>query len=1109
MFRFAFVSTLLALALTTSAFAADADYMLRRPDVSADTVAFVYDNDIWVVSKDGGIALPLSSPEGRESSPKFSPDGREIAFSANYDGNTEVYTIPVEGGSVKRLTYHPGGDGVIDYHPDGRVIFSAYRQMKYPSGRLFFADHDGGLPEALPMAYAQFASVSPDGKTIAFTPWSREGRSWNRYQGGLATDIWLLDFNTLEAKQITDHPGTDDLPMFHGNTVYYLSDAGVANRRNIWAYDTKSGDRRQVTHFTAHDVMWPSIGPQDIVFENGGKLHLLDLATEATRQLKVTIPGDHPNIRAELTDVGGYGSPGTISPGAKRMAGSFRGDIWTLPAENGYKQNLTRTNGIAERNPDWSPDGKWIAFFSDATGEYQLFMMKSDGSEEAVQLACGYETFFYNPQWAPDSKKLSFSDKAGNIYVHLLDESETFIADKDPHAGQGLGVDWAQDSNWFAYSIGDADNGNSVVKLYDLANRAAHQVTSAMFPSMSPTFDTEGDYLFFSTHRNFRASYSPVGDWGDHFFVDTMVLAYVPLRADIESPFAPENDAEEIEEDEEADKAEEEDAKDSEETDDDESDEGGEGDEDEEENDNWVIDLEGFEGRARQLPVGGGTFYNLVGAKHKLFFVKREGSGRGGKTVIKTYDLDETEETEVLADAGGFTLTPDRKKMAVYARGGVYITKAGPGAKLDKRVDTGNMQTLIDPAEEWPQIVTDVWRIYRDFFYDPGMHGVDWDAQLARALKMIKHAANREDVTYVISLMVAELNVGHAYVGGPRERGKSLGVGVLGCDFEAATDSAGNAGYRISRIYSGAEWDLDMHGPLDMPGIEVNEGDFLLAVNGALLADGLSPYAAFAGLGGQTVELTLSDKTVFDDTARKVLVKTVTSDYELRLRHWIEQNRKYVYEQSGGSIGYIYVRNTSSGGFADMQRQFIGQYTMDGLIIDERWNGGGLSPHRMVEMLNRPIHNYWAIRDGISWRTPRWAHAGPKAMLINHAAGSGGDSFPYIFKQLEVGPLIGTRTWGGLVGLNGNPGSIDQGYSSVPRFAIYDLDQTWAVEGHGVDPDIEVIDDPGLLAKGIDPQLDAAIDWVLKAIEDNPPVHHLEKPAYPDRSGQGVPVEDH
>lgn len=1076
----------------TQAIAAEVDArMLRFPDVSETHIVFVYDNDVWIAPKTGGTALPLSSPEGPEQFPKFSPDGQTVAFSANYDGNYDIYTLPIKGGIPKRLTYHPYPDRMLDYSPDGRVIFASYRTNQMET-RFYYAHPDGGLPEALPPAYGGFGSISPDGKTLAFSPFSREFATWKRYQGGTAADIWLFDLKTYDSQRITTHPGSDDLPMFSEDKLYYLSDAGKENRRNIWLYNLKTGASEQVTKFKDFDVRWPSVGPSEIVFEYGGKLMLLDLKLHTTREVNIQITGDHPKVRPQVFEASEVIFEIGISPNAKRVVLNARGDIWTVPATEGYPRNLTRTDSVAERSPSWSPDGQGIAYFSDATGEYELYISQSDGSGDVKQLTKNGSAYRYNPVWSPDSKKISFSDKSGAYFVHLIDSGETVQMAKDPLGMLGGAAVWAKDSNWLSFAVGDEKSWNSVVMLYDLKSRKLHQVTSPMFSSGSPAFDLSGEWLFFTTNRSLNPIFGDVDE--SFLFANTTIIVAAPLRADVKSPFAPVNDDEEIKKEEEKKEnntgAEEKDA------------------EKKDEPEILKIDIEGLEKRAMTIPISNGNYWNLQAGSKKVFYIRGANTGEQRQNRLMMYDLSSKQEAGILEGVGGFRLTPDASKMLVSTQQGIFITNAGPGAQLGAPVNVGGLKVEIDPRKEWRQVVTDVWRIYRDFFYDPGMHGVDWKASRDQALGLLKHAANREDVSYIIGEMLGELNVGHAYVwSAPGEWPKYESVGLLGCDFEYGKDANGASGVRISKIYGGADWELDVRGPLSQQGVEVQEGDFLLAVNGIPLSSFASPYAAFLGMAGKTTSITVSEFAARSDKDRNFLVTPTANDLELRLRNWIEENRERVYEKTGGKVGYIYVRNTSRSGLIDLQRQFIGQHMLDALIIDERWNGGGMLPHRFVELLNRPLHNYWARRDGASWRSPLRAHIGPKVMLINHAAGSGGDAFPYYFKQLGLGKLVGTRTWGGLVGISGNPGLIDGGYCTVPTFAIYELDGTWAIEGHGVDPDVLVIDNPAELARGKDPQLDKGIEVVMDELRKNPPFR-VKRPAYPDRSGSGIPQSE-
>ncbi len=1157
--------------------------MLRYPDVSADQIAFVYANDIWLVSREGGLAVPLASPPGRETFPRFNPEGTTIAFVGNYDGNRDLYTIPVRGGTALRVTHHPAGETLCGWTPSGELLFFAYGLGG--SGRqaqLFTVNAEGGLPGKLPVPYGANGAISPDGVWLAYTPHTRDHRTWKRYRGGMATDIWLFNLISHTSRKITDWEGTDSQPMWHGRTVYYLSDSGPEHRLNIWSYDMQSGGRRQITHLANFDVKWPAIGPGasgggEIVFQAGPELNLLDLQTGQLRSVEVSIPGDRPKIRRRGVPVGDLIQAWDISATGKRGVFEARGDIWTVPARHGSPRNLTRTSGVAERDPSWSGDGQWIAYLSDETGEYELYITQSDGKGETRKLTTDGSVYRYNGGWSPDSKHITFTDKTGAMYLHTIDSAETELLDTEPWASPGR-MQWAPDSNWIAYTK-SGDNRLSSIWLYNLETKEKHQVTAGMFNDSWPTFDRKGDYLFFASNRKFTSpAYEDVGS--SFIYADTDVLLAVPLRDEVGSPWAPKSDeetwGEEEEEEEDEEKGEKEEGegglgkkdpgegegdsgeKDSGEGDgkepdrarkeaangkdpksegekddgekegdrkvkenDDEDDEDKE--DEEEEIEPVIIELEGFERRAIPLPVDKGSFYNLaVNDKGHLIYTRGPLRGSDGKPSIKIFDPtkddkddkddkndkdDEKkkEEKTVLDGTGSFVISADGKKLLIRKEKTMAIVKAAADQKLDKPMSLAGMTASIDPREEWRQIFNEVWRIQRDFFYDPNMHGVDWKAMRDRYGKMLADCVSREDVSFVIGELISELNVGHAYVrsaGSSADRGPSVSVGMLGADFELH-----DGAYRITRIYEGGAWDSDARGPLSQPGTNVQEGDFLLRVGGVPLDTSKDPWAAFQGLAKRTVTLTVSEKLEVDDDAREVVVELLGSERNLRYRAWIEKNRAYVEQKSGRKVGYIYVPDTGRNGQNDLFRQFYGQRDKQALIIDERWNGGGQIPTRFIELLNRPITNYWARRDGRDWPWPFDAHFGPKCMLINGLAGSGGDCFPYYFRATGLGKLIGMRTWGGLVGISGNPRLIDGGGITAPTFAFYETDGTWGVEGHGVDPDIEVIDDPALMVDGADPQLDAAIEHMLAEIKRNP-YTPPERPPYPDRSGMGIGEED-
>ncbi len=1250
--------------------------MMRWPDISASHIVFSYSNDLWIVPKTGGVASPLASPPGQESFPRFSPSGQSIAFVGNYDGNRDLYTIGLGGGVPTRVTHHPANETLSDFSPDGSKVMyltNGFAGLARQS-QLWMSPIDGGMPTKLPVPYAGFGSISPDGTWLAYTPHSTDTRTWKRYRGGMATDVWLFNLKDNTSRRVTDWEGTDTIPMWvpggDGRVLYYLSDNGPEHRLNIWSYEVATSRREQLTTNDKDDVRWPSIGPGsngagEIIFQLGAKLVVLDLSTRLSREVTVTIPGDRPKVRERVVDAAKNISGGTISPGAKRVVVEGRGDLWSVPAKEGVTRALTTTDGVAERDPAWSPDGKWIAYFSDETGEYQLWVRASDArpaeekkddekkdekkpegeaaktEEKAAEpkpvprkLSDLGPGFRMNPIWSPNSEMIAFTDENGRLYLTTVATGETREFDKDPWMN-GLNVSWSSDSQWITYSKADDANSNGCVWISNVKTGEKTQVTSSMFGSTWPAFDRKGEWLFFASNRSIESPrYSDIDS--TFAYTDTDLLYMVPLRNDVKSPWLPKSDEEELKKEEKKDSKKEEEKKDEAKKneggkEDGKKENGGAGVEDpiggtwsgtakgnapgmeagipftmkitlggdakvsgtmtsvmgsgdisgtfdkatgeliltmdiegesislkatvkgEEFSGTWSagdatgtfsatrsskagdgakgdgakkdesaakkddktkevkIDLAEFERRAIQLPVRPGAFGNLAVADgEKLIFSRRSARGGGVESGIKIYDYKGDEKEEKALTAGGnYQLTADGKKMLVFRGGGsMTIVDASAGGGKAQNVATDGMKKSLTPREEWEQIFTDAWRLQRDYFYEPTMHGVDWAKMRSHYGAMLADASSREDVNWIIAEMISELNIGHAYLQGPGdvEEQPTVGVGLLGCDFELDTTGAAPA-YKIVKIHEGGAWDADARGPLSEPGVGVKTGDYLLAVNGVPVDVTKDPYAAFIGMVGKTVSLTVSVSPTMDGKEREVLVKPVGSEVNLRYRGWIEAKRAYVAEKSGGKIGYIYVPNTGVDGQSDLFRQFFGQRHMDALIIDERWNGGGQIPTRFIELLNRPPVNYWARRDGNSWPWPPDAHFGPKAMLVNGLAGSGGDDFPWLFKHNKLGKVIGMRTWGGLVGISGNPQFIDGGSISVPTFGFYELDGTWGVEGHGVDPDMEVIDDPSLMVNGGDPQLDAGINHLLEELRTKTYVAP-KKPASPNRSGMGIPASD-
>jgi tricorn protease len=1081
--------------------------MFRYPAISQDQIAFVYAGDIWLAPKKGGTAVRLSSPLGEESFPRFSPDGKRIAYSANYDGNVDVYVVSATGGEPVRLTYHPMADRVLGWTPDGtRVLFASGRESgRQRYSQFYTVGLDGGLPEKLPVPYGEFGTYSPDGKQFAYMPMSQDFRTWKRYRGGWAPDLWLFDLKTYASKNLTANSANDAQPMWRGNTIYFLSDRDASERNNLWAYEVPSGKVRELTHFTDFDITFPSIGPDAIVFQAGGRLYTLDLATEKAAEVSVNVVTDAMTLKARTAKAEPLLTDAAVSPTGKRAVFNARGDVFTVPAEYGAVINVTRSSGVAERYPRWSPDGKTLAYWSDRSGEYELTLRPADGSGAERKVTSLGPGFRYAPQWSPDSKKLAFIDQAMRIRIFDLDANKVVDVDQSPewigHGGlEGFVIQWSPDSRWITYTRPAATTGNGAIFLFDVKAGKLHQATSGYLNDGQPVFDPEGKYLFYASDRAFDPVYSAFDtSWA---YANPTQLVVVPLRKDVKSPLGPRNDAEESKEPKES-KDEQKDSKDQSK---DQSKEpakdaqpakpaaqgGGEG--RPAAPANVDIDLDGFETRAVVLPPKSGRYVELQAVKGKLLYRRRPRTGSNDdKSPIVYFDFAEREEKTVLDDANGFEVTFDGKKMLVNQKNKFAIVELKPNQKFEKPMATGDMEAPVDPRAEWRQLFADAYRFERDYFYDPGMHGVDWTGLRTRYGKLIDDAMTRWDVDFVLGEFIAELNASHTYnAPGDEEQAPTRTVGMLGVDWELASGA-----YRVKHIVRGGVWDEgSVRSPLDEPGVNVKEGEYVLAVNGVPLNPKQDPWAGFQGLGDKTVILTVNGSPSMEGS-RQVLAHAIRGETELRFREWIEARRKVVDKATNGRAGYIYVQSTGVDAQNELMRQFIGQWKKDGLIIDERWNSGGQIPDRFIELLNRPMLAYWAVRDAPSQQWPPVAHRGPEVMLINGWSGSGGDAFPFYFREAGLGPLVGTRTWGGLIGISGAPQFVDGGAVTVPTFRMYDPKGTWFAEGHGVDPDIRVDEDPTALAKGTDPQLERAIKEVMTKVATMPPA--TPRPPYEKR----------
>ncbi len=1069
------------LCVASSALRAQVDArMLQYPDVSQTHIVFSYAGDLWVVPKEGGTALKLSSPRGQELYPHFSPDGSRIAYSANYDGNIEVYVVPTMGGMPTRVTYHGMPDRIIDWYPDGnKLLFvSSMNSGKQRFSQFYSVSPEGGMPEQLPVPYGEMASLSPDGKKIAYTKMTQAFRTWKRYRGGWAPDIIIFDLEKKTSEAITPNPAADEFPMWHNNTIYFLSDRGPEERSNIWSYDLGTKETKQITKFADYDIHFPSIGPSDIVFEAGGRLYRLSLADEKLNEVTVKVVTDELTLLPRAENATKYIISFSVGPDGKRALFEARGEVFSVPAENGPIINLTQSSGSAERFPAWSPDGKTAAWWSDKSGEYELTLLdltKPGSARKVTAYGPGYR---YNLFWSPNSKMIAFIDKAMKIQIYDVEKDKTVQVDREYYYYEGnlegFRPSWSPDSRWLAYGR-DLELRGSAIFLFDTKEAKSTQVTSGYYSDNTPSFDPDGKYLYFTTNRTFTPVYSDYDNtWT---YPNSTTIAAATLTDDTPSPLAPKDDSVAIKK---------EDLK----KDDAKKEKGKEDEKRAEKSKETKIVLEGFESRVVILPAAAGNFGTIEAVSGKIVYLRVPNSGSADKKKpLMYYDLDKREEKTIADDVDVFDVSADGKKVLVAKSGSYSVVEVAENQKMDKKMPTTQIVLTVDPKAEWKQIFTDVWRFERDFFYDPNMHGVNWNEMKIRYGKLLDNCVTRWDVNFVIGELISELSSSHTYRGGGDiDDGPVSNFGYLGVDWELS-----DGAYRIKNIVVDAPWDTEVRSPLLEPGVKIEKGDYVLAVNGQPLDVAKAPWASFAGLADKTVELTVNSKPAMDG-AHRVLVKTIGDETRLRHLAWIESNRKRVEEATKGRIGYIYVPSTGIDGQTELERQFMAQYDKDGLIVDERFNNGGQIPDRFIELLNRKPLAFWAVRDGHNWQWPPNANFGPKVMLINGWSGSGGDAFPDYFRKAGLGPLIGTRTWGGLIGISGAPGLIDGGSVTVPTFRMYNPDGTWFKEGHGVEPDIPVDDDPSQLAKGVDPQLERGIQEVVKMAGDHPPIWPKQPP---------------
>ena len=1078
---FLFSAMLFFLASTLSSLAIDPvdTRMLAQPAISSSHIAFVYAEDIWIANKYGSNPRRLTIDEGAESNPVFSPDGKTIAFNGEYDGNIDVFTIPVEGGIPTRLTWHPSPDIVRGFTPDGKsVLFLSPRNaFNNRYAQLYTVAVTGGMASQLAIPNAGWATYSPDGKQMAYTPLNDAFKQWKHYRGGSIANIWIFNFSDNATVRIPQPTGgcNDVSPMWMGNMIYFRSDRN--GEFNLFSYNTATKEIKQLTTFKDFPILNASAGNGIIVFEQAGYLHTYSPGESNTKRIKVGIATDLLELRSRFAKGADYVRSADISPTGQRVVFDFRGDIVTLPAEKGDARNLTQTTSAHEKYPAWSPDGKNIAYFSDASGEYQLHIKSQDGKGDAKSYKLNGTGFYANTVWSPDSKKISFVDNGRNLYIldvstgsiNKVDADELYV----PGPFRSQFGSWSSDSKWMAYTKVTATQFQRIF-LYDIDKNKSIALTDGLSDATEPIFDKGGKYLFFFASTDA----GPVINWFDQSNQDmrsTNSIYLVTLQKETISPFAKESDEEKVKDQADTSKTKKDTAPPS-----------------EKKSTSLAIDWDGIQNRIIDLPIPAGNYNQLgMGKEGELLYVANDDNGSG---VMHKYDINKRKDNEVMP-MNGYILSADGKKM-LYANSGKWFT-SGAGEKGEPGKGMLNVESIeikIEPKEEWPQIFDEAWRVNRDYFYDPGMHGTNWLAIKKKYEVFLPDLACRNDLNVLIQWMCSELAVGHHRLtdgGDHLHNSKKVSGGLLGADFTIDKNR-----YQIKKIYGGLNWNPNLRSPLTEPGVNAKEGDYIIAVNGKNVSATDNLYSFFENTAGKIVELTIS--TTPDNAASRVVkVVPVANESSLRNRDWVEGNLKKVNEATKGQVAYVYVPNTTTLGHEYFKRYFFPQANKKAIIVDERFNGGGQLADYYIDLLQKPYQAYWNMRYGKDLKSPSASIQGPKVMIIDETAGSGGDMLPWMFRKFNVGTLVGKRTWGGLVGILGFPEFLDGGGVTAPNVAIWTKDG-FVVENVGVAPDIEVEQTPADVIKGRDPQLEKAIEVALKELEKNPQTEP-KRPPYPNK----------
>lgn len=1095
---------------------AQTPHLFRSPSLSESDIAFRYADDVWTVPKDGGSARRLTSTGNVDGAPYFSPDGRTIAYTARTGGVETAYTIPASGGMAKRITFSPQGQEVVGWTPDGKDLLVASSQNSVRSYLQLFRVHaDGtGLPERLPLPSASYGSMAADGTHLAYSPWTQWEPAWKRYHGGQTQPVLLIDLKTLDQVKVPRENSNDTNPVWLGDAVYFLSDRD--GKVTLFTYDVKTKQVKELFKNHGLDLKNLTGRGSSIAYEQFGVIHLYDVAAGSDHVVNINTDGDLPALEPRIAKIGGDEIQNAgISPTGARAVFEAHGDIFTVPAEKGDVRNLTNSSSSAEREPAWSPDGKKVAYFSDATGEYKLYLKDQDGlaAPRVIDVSLADKegpTYYYSPRWSPDSKKIVFSDKRLNLWVVNADGGTPVKVDTDLREGfgpSGFSAGFSPDAKWILYARSLPSLENAAF-LYSIETGKTTQITDGMSNVTNPVFDASGKYIFFTASTDIGPAIDGFG-LGSLNRTTTANVYVAVLSKDLPSPIPPESDDEKDKAD--KDKADK-DKKDADKSDDKKADDSRKADDakkdDTKDKDKLPvvkIDLEGIQQRILALPIPARNYTSLSAGKTGILILGEsgeaanpsQGDGSGSLRSVWRFDLEKRKTEDILHGAAHVTTSFDGEKL-LYKKGDGWFIAAQSDLKPEaadgtpgKALHIDGMQAKIDPRAEWKQMYAETWRIEREFFYDPGFHGLDLKKITAKYEPYVDGLSTRSDLTYLQTEMLGEITVGHMFVGGPYHPDDAPRAGLLGANYVIEHDR-----YKFAHIVSGGNWNPTLYSPLTQPGVNVHEGDYLLAVNGVQIHASDNLYAAFDGLAGKQTTITVGPNPD-GSSSHTALVVPTASETAMRSQEWIEGNIKKVDALSNGQVAYVYMPNTGGSGFDSFNRYFFAQTDKKAVVIDERYNEGGDIADYVIDVLKRQPILAYESRQGLRTTEPTGAIFGPKAMLINQNAGSGGDAMPWLFHNAKIGTLVGTRTWGGLVGIGGFPPLLDGGYVMAPRTALYGLHGEFEVENHGIAPDVEVEDDPKDVAAGHDPQMERAVQIVLDELKAHP-IPAIPVPPYPN-----------